>query len=425
MKRTSVTANLDPNKDEDLEKVDPKRVPSSARLKFEITAPKEIKELPAFATLAEEAGKFNKQAQIQYAKYIYRSIQLTIDHHEKSSDNNLADTLYHMALAYVSDGSTDQTAETTRQAETKAHLIAVSCIENYNETILTHANKKDKAEFKELYRTHHSLGALPNATAPFSYSSPARILRNGNPTAQAQAQPVGDGSIFGNDGNELLTQQPPQINRTLPSDVQTTMADLIRKYDSLLVSPMTIYLQRVQDLQKGVAMKKLETDIFTKKATEDADMQVNEQTAVSPELLLEMIQKEATKLQKPLLNEIKSLKKQMASSNGRNNNHNNNNTNNNPRSNNPKGRRGRSRSKSKSRGNSTPRGASKNKEKANKSNGNQRGRGRAGESNNGSNKSSGNRNNNRRTGGSRSKSPKKNTNTRSKSNRRRNQSRRN
>ena len=83
-------------------------------------------ELPAHGQLRDEVAKTNKQIQIQLAKAIYQSIEITITHFQKTTDELLADAPCNVALSHVTDGSTDQPTDTaTAQARFPSSFIGL------------------------------------------------------------------------------------------------------------------------------------------------------------------------------------------------------------------------------------------------------------------------------------------------------------
>ena len=300
-KQGKVTA-LDPTNAEAMANLELSDIPRSARLNFKVTAPKEVMEDPEFLQLKQVAENYIKTVHHKLTGFVKQSTDIQIKHANSDVDKSLASSFYIIATAVItnSDNSED------------AHKIVNSILDAHHESVLKNATTNTLAAFRNNYKLLHNLTDLPNPEN-VPARSPAR--RGAGANAAAAAADTGRGeSLF----PELVDPpNPPALRAAQPTNPQprtplhTSIINVKRLFEQLLNYPYEVYLACQKEADKMVALKKLETTIFTTKATEDSAMVVDGENAPSPELLKEMIRKESQRSNAGLQKKINQLEKDL------------------------------------------------------------------------------------------------------------------
>ena len=296
-------ANLDPTNAKDMARVEMKDVPRSARINFKVTAPKEISEDNEFLALKEEQEHYMKTVHTRLTGFVKRSNEIQIKHINSSIDNSLAKGLHIIATAVTTEnGGNDN-----------PHQIVNSILDSNHESILKYATHNGLNDFRNGYKALHSLADLPNPEA-LPTPSPARRGVAAQAPMDVSDDTGRDESLFPHLFDPPSPPQPQQQRNNRPQPrtaLQTLIVTVKRLYEQLLNYPFEMYLSQKEEADKQVALRQLETTIFTTGATEDAAMVVDGEAAPSPQTLIELIKKESQHTTAGLHKEISSLQKQL------------------------------------------------------------------------------------------------------------------
>ena len=430
-------ADLDPSDADAMASLESKNVPRSARLNFQITADSEVMEDAHFTNLQNETNLYVKQIQVKLTGFVKEAKILQLKHQDIALDKSLANSMFIIAKACSENGEAQDPDDPNAKLASiqKAHTIVNSILDNNHELALKYATQKDLAQFRSGYQALHNLMNLPEPETINIAQSPARrgATANNDPTGQGEC--IGFGYL-GIQPEAPTLPTPPRP----PSQTQTLIVTVKRYFEALLNYPFETYLAHTKEESKAVALRKLNTEIFTTKATEETAMQLDAEAAPSAETVLELIQKESNKNNAMLLKKIAQLEQKLSKPGNSNSNSNsNNNRQNNRRNQNPNNRRGqRSRSASRKKENASKKNNNRNNNNSQSNNSRrrnsngsnnsnaqrnpQRGRNTAAAANR---DSTGNNNSSGRRSRSNSSSKKKRSNSKRGSNRQSNRSNRN
>jgi hypothetical protein len=321
--------------------------PRSCNLKFRLSVTSSVLEDAEFQKLQTDTEEYVAQVRLQLTKRILKATEISHRVLDNQINTAFANALFQCTLALVK--ASDSTPATETAIATEAHTTVNSILDNFPE-ILQHTNL-ELAPFQQGYQITHRLDALPT---PINLQLALSPARRGTLNSTATSDTFMDDDRADSIGHQLLgTTIPPPIHRETPrqhrTKKQTQIINTKNLLCSLFIRPFEIYCARMNELDKAAALKKLETELFTSKATQDATMLVDGQPTPTSEQLEQLISKSVAKATAQMKNEISKLQKELESSN-KNNNNTNNNNNKKPTRSRPqtKGMRGRSRSQQRS-----------------------------------------------------------------------------
>ena len=257
-------------------------IPRSARLKFELSVPKCIEELPDFIQLRDECATELEQMKLSLRKRVIAALAIEVKFYAAELKEQLITALYTATAAIlISNGNANINCH-----RAVAHLVSVHHIE-----LLKHV-KMTIEDFRVEYTRIHSLATYPSLiVAP---TTPNANLNNG--------------------ASRYFTQQPTQ-QEIIPAIIEDIpQLDLIhRTIQCIFTSPFDNYLDQHRVNTIELQLKKLVEDELTASATADAQMDVEGEDSASRTLLNELIQKESKKNTSSLVAEIQQLKQQVSS----------------------------------------------------------------------------------------------------------------
>jgi hypothetical protein len=246
--------------------------PRSARLKFSLTVSKEVEESPEFLALQQE----NESRVLVYKNGlkadVISAIKLEITATETSLKTDLAKSLCLISRAFlIADSHTDL----------DPHRLVNTLLDRYHEPLLKNASTT-LAEFRRVYVEAHGLASLPN---------PVLVPHH-----------------------HMLTQPgtPPPAQQ---SNADQEIDKLHRALDATFLCPWEIYQDTSKRLAIDLELQKLSTSYFTEEATENAQMEVDNEAPADRQQLQELVRKQAQAENKKLVKELNLLKQQLSSLN--------------------------------------------------------------------------------------------------------------
>ena len=148
---------------------------------------------------------------------------------------------------------------------TDPHLKVVNLLE-LNPQVIRYSTFEGVDDFKEKYKTIHTLESIPTRTLLFANGT----YHNDQDRARALAQAAASSQRRENKGMSLFNQAASAV----------------------LIHPTKAYCDQEKANNREIALKKLATEIISGKATEDTAMELEEEGTASIKTIKELIQKE-------------------------------------------------------------------------------------------------------------------------------------
>ena len=267
------------NKSNQLRRMEPDDsiIPRSARLKFELSVPKSIEELPDFLTLKELCNSDIDNMKQSLRAHVISALKIEATFYTAELKAHLTTVIYTATAAMlIANGN----------ANVDAHRAVANLISAHHAVLFKHV-LTNTAEFKRLYIKTHALPSFPSVNAANTPPPNANNNQSQYFSQSQQAAPI------------VPAENIPQL-------------DLIyRTICCLFISPFDNYLAQHRANQIELDLKKLVEEELTVAAT--AQLEVEEEDSVSRVLLNELIQKETKKNTIKLSSEIESLKQMIKS----------------------------------------------------------------------------------------------------------------
>ncbi len=280
--------------------------PRSANLKFALANSADIDTNPDFVTLKQQSQDYVKGVKITLTKYILGACQISLKTIEQNINASLAHALFNSTIAYLK-GATNDVPDSTN-LNTEAHKIVNTLLDSHHETLLQFSVNTDLQTFRDGYKATHSLDRLPNPVELQVALSPAR--RNRSTDTNTSTEMIGDSIGLAMIANTTNTQ-PAENARQQRSGEQTRILTIKNMIVSTLIRPYKIFLEQSNTLSKAVALKELETSLFTSSATDAAAMLVDNEATPNPQQLQELITKSVASATANLQSEIRQLKSKL------------------------------------------------------------------------------------------------------------------
>ena len=274
------------NKSNQLARMEPDEtiIPRSARLKFELSVPKCIEELPDFQTLSAVCISDLSKCKLLFRQRVIDALKIEIKFYTTELKEHLAKVLYTAAAAVlISNGSSN--VNTHRAV---AHLLS-----GHHEILLKHVHMNVE-EFKIVYSRIHALPSFPSINV--AVTTPNSNLDNGT--------------------SRFFTQQSTQQYEPTVIDAIPQLDLISRTLSCIFISPFDNYLEQHRNNIIELDLKKLVEEELSVSATTDAQMAVEEEDSASRVLLNELVRKESRKHTDELSAEIASLKQVIQSLKG-------------------------------------------------------------------------------------------------------------
>ena len=271
---------------------DPTSLPRSTRLKFSLNPSNLVKHTQEYATLKEETDDVLNQIQVSLRLQVFKLLKLEVKTLQKSLLDSfveafrlciLKSTLYENDIG---EGQVDQ--------------ICATLISTSHSDLLKYLDT-NVASFKEAFTRTHSLQAFPT-------SIPDNLLFH--PIHQAARHDDDDPVL----GYEILGLRNPRT-RPLPQAPPTPLLCTIRNVKQLILNifndPWTSFCTAEKRQVINQQVLRLSTTYFDTNATAEANMIVEQEPAIEPTLLKQIVQKAVDSSTKSLQNELKNLRNQL------------------------------------------------------------------------------------------------------------------
>ena len=273
------------NKNTQLLRMEPDEtiIPRSARLKFELSVPKSIEELPDFITLKEQCDSDITAMKATLKAHVISALKIEVNFYSAELTEHLA-TVLHTATAalLIANGNAD-----VNHHRAVAHLIMA-----HSDELLKHVHTNADG-FRLVYTRKHAIPTFPTITAP---TAPPTATNN-----------TGASTYF-----TVPHQAAPPI--TIESIPQLDL--IFRTICCIFISPFDQYIDQHRANQIELSLKKLVEEELTVAATAEAQMEVEAEDSVSRTLLNELVQKETKKNTLKLSSEIAALRQTIQSLKG-------------------------------------------------------------------------------------------------------------
>jgi hypothetical protein len=213
--------------------------PVSARVEFKLQAWKDAEELPEFTLLQTETSTLVKDIQAQLKTKIIQNSRLERTVLSASIAKHYCESIAAaLSLFLIADG----------QDSTHASSIAITILQSNSASLLKHV-AMSRNDFIALYRTINHMPGGTNTTEEFG---------------------------------------------TLRGAVK-------RHIESTFVTAWDTYLQRQRDNELSLALKKKAKEVIQTQATEEAAMEIDAELPASRQQLQDLIQREAKKLARSMI----------------------------------------------------------------------------------------------------------------------------
>ena len=269
------------NKSNQLRRMEPDDsiIPRSARLKFELSVPKSIEDLPDFLTLKDLCNSDIDNMKQTLRAHVISALKIEATFYTAELKAHLTTVIYTATAAMlIANGN----------ANVDAHRAVANLISAHHAVLFKHV-LTNTAEFKRLYIKTHALPSFPSVNAANTSPQNANNNQSHYFSQSQEAAPI------------VNAENIPQL-------------DLIyRTICCLFISPFDNYLAQHRANQIELYLKKLVEEELTVAATATAQLEVEEEDSVSRVLLNELIQKETKKNTIKLPSEIESLKQMIKS----------------------------------------------------------------------------------------------------------------
>ena len=310
------------NKDKMLQKLntDDAKIPSGARLKFELKGSSDARKHPDFIALADETETIVEQCRQMLKKQIVKALKIEIVVLKKQLNDSLCDSLRLICTAYCPDAGDD-----TEYAD----AVAIHLIQTSYTMLLQHTNI-DADEFALQFKSLHSISdtsislassALPSNDTTMETdddeapeaSTESRFFSNRQPARQTQSQ-LSQRS-YATAVHSPRATQPTQPEPTTDTGLSTLTATISLTIKTLFFDPWDRYLLQILENENTLRLKKICEEHYKEKSNEESDSIIDKDTPLSENTIAEFIEKMVNKklasTTTRLTNEINRLTKQL------------------------------------------------------------------------------------------------------------------
>ena len=259
---------------------DKEYIPKSARSDFKLTTLKSIEPTEAFVTL---------QTNVEQATKTYQQV---------------------LRDAIIQTGKLEHTELVTASRTTFLNGIRLIGL---NVTIINKGKKEDLDKY-----IAYIFKKYPTLLNGLSFTSPTEAIAKYKEVHSITDMDIDDTFVVIDIGhaNGTLSQESTQTTATIPinhpTHINTLINEIYNCIQTVLTDPFTRYKSELENKVTSLELLKTNKEMMTSKKTEETNHLLNQEGAVDPKTMMELIKKETQKVAKPLLNEIKSLKKTMS-----------------------------------------------------------------------------------------------------------------
>jgi hypothetical protein len=291
------------NKLKQVEKMqaDDELIPRSARVKFEFQVSKATATDVDFLNIKSETHDLVVAFQKALKIKIIAASKIEIKLAERIAKTDLCRSLRSACKTFIVASSATSTPD----------LVANTVIERHGASLLKYFPDLDSVAFRRLYKEVHGLGTLPNPE-PVPRLRPA--LREPPAGNRGPVIDHSDSLGFGLMGMEIPVYDRvaaiPAANIPIgPIHVDSVdYARLSRIFLSLFIDSWSAYLNQAKENATNLELKKLYTDTFVTKATEDTAMELDEEMPKDRGQLNDLIKKSTAEATNRLTQELKAIK---------------------------------------------------------------------------------------------------------------------
>jgi hypothetical protein len=266
-------------------------IPNSARLKFELRVSNDAVFDPDFVSLQDDTNALLQQIRLDLKQKVMQAADIDLKVFKAQATNSMASGLFIMAKTLlVASGTPDL----------DPHKFVNTLLDRNHESLLLHLDE-NLDSFRNLYKTKNAIAVLPNPFAPIINDT----RRN---TAIAATAPV-----------EYFTQPPalapaPQAHPP-PADQlhENKVVNMFRIADAIFIQAWKIFLDATLAQERRLALKKINQDLLTTAATEDAQMDIDGQPTLDSHTINDLINKKTSQQNKPMKADITWIKSKLAS----------------------------------------------------------------------------------------------------------------
>jgi hypothetical protein len=259
-------------------------IPNSARLKFELRVSSDAQLDPDFTTLLDETNALRDQYQQDFKNKVLQAAELEHKVLKAQAAELMASSLFTLAKTHlIASGHPDL----------DPHRFINTILDRNHETVLLHL-EDNLDSFRTLYKTKNRVAGLPD---PFPASD--NVARHPRNTA-------------------FLTQ-PPDPNIDLPAPPlinnyhELEVMNMARTVDAIFIRSWIIYLDAVTANERRLAIKKIHTELNTTEATDNAQMDIDDQPTMDSHTITDLINQKTSQQNKPMRSDITQIKKQLNS----------------------------------------------------------------------------------------------------------------
>jgi hypothetical protein len=243
--------------------------PRSANLRFHLSVPKNTTENPEYIALAKETATYVQEVKINLTKRIHAASEISLKVIHQEINSSLAKSLFGITLAYLKSNN-HSTLETTLIAD--AHAIVNSILEIDADNLLKYSHGTTINDFRTGYQATYNLNNLPTPENFTIAMSPAR--RRSTVDTSDREDSIGH-ALMGTIEPPPSPPNPRTLSRTTRTKRQSLILTIKNICTALLIQPFEIFITQKESNDCAVALKKLETELFTTPATDAATMLID------------------------------------------------------------------------------------------------------------------------------------------------------
>jgi hypothetical protein len=269
-------------------------IPNSARFNFELRVSSDASIDPDFVSLQDETNALLLQIRLDLKQKVIQAASIDLKVFKAQAANSLASGLHILAKTLlIASGTPDL----------NPHKFVNTLLDRNHESILLHLDE-NLDSFRNLYKTKNAVAILPN---PFPQI--INDTRGGTVAMAATLQAV---------NTHLFTQPPapaPFAHQAHPPADQlheNKVVNMFRIADAIFIQAWKIFLDATLAQERRLALKKINQDLLTTAATEDAQMDIDCQPTLDSHTINDLVNKKTSQQTKPMKADITWIKSKLA-----------------------------------------------------------------------------------------------------------------
>jgi hypothetical protein len=278
--------------------------PRSARVEFQFHMSKEATESAEFASLKEKTELDLTAFRKTLKGHIIEATRIERNIIHKSVIKDLVTSIRILTESFL----------VVADKKSNVDEIVAQLMDQHHEKLLKHCNIS-LDEFKTAYKDEHKLGHFPDHPRHTGWGTSG----GWGTTTSTSTRTGGWGSANASaNSSRFFGQGRPSDSTTVSDDGAVALqeqaqpnvfdhAPLYRALEAVFITAWDEYLSQCRKNNIAIQLKKLETQHFLEKATSDASMDLDDETAVSRPQLKELIAKAMKEENKRLKTEVERL----------------------------------------------------------------------------------------------------------------------